>query len=133
MYVTEAAGIPDNAPAIRGLAIAALTVACLLHAVWRRGGIIVNNMLAFIKLLTLVAVICFGFAAAAGASFGNGPVGKTAVNSNFDVHKSFSRPSHSVANYSGSILFIVYSYSGFKQPFYVSETHTSHMSMGRQS
>lgn len=46
-------------------------------------------------------------------------VGKTAVLDNFDVHKSFSEPSNSVANYSGSILFILYSFSGFEQPFYV--------------
>ncbi|KAL9123886.1 MAG: hypothetical protein Q9217_006728 [Psora testacea] len=119
MYVMEAAGIPGHAPAIRGLAIAALTVACLLHAAWRRGGIIVNNVLAVIKALTLVAIIGIGFAAAAGASFGNGPVGKMTVTNNLDVDKSFSRPSGRVANYSGSILFVIYSYSGFKQPFYV--------------
>lgn len=113
--------MPDHAPAIRGLAVAALTLACVMHAAWRRGGIIVNNVLAFIKILTLIAIICLGFAAAAGASFGRGPVGKTATSYNFDGHRSFSKPSTSLANYSGSILFIVYSYSGFKQPFYVSK------------
>lgn len=128
IYVMEAAGIPDHASAIRGLAIAALTLACLIHAIWRNGGIILNNLLAFIKLLTLVAIIGVGFAAAAGASFGNGPVGKTAVINNFDIHKSFSRPSDTVADYSGSILFIVYSFSGFKQPFYVSEIRRECMS-----
>ena len=120
-YVMRAAGDPDNTHAIRGLAVAALTAACLIHGLWRKGGIVLNNVLALIKVLILMAVIVIGFAVAAGASFGNGSVGKAAVKANFDIHKSFQDPKGDVGSYARSIVYIVYSYSGFKQPFYVSQ------------
>ncbi|KAI4236573.1 MAG: hypothetical protein L6R40_006129 [Gallowayella cf. fulva] len=118
-YIMQAAGIPNHEAAVRGIAVAALTAACLIHGLWRNGGIVLNNVLALIKVLTLTAVIVIGFAAAGGASFGNGTVGKAAVKTNFDTHKSFSRPSHDAGSYARSIVYVVYSYSGFKQPFYV--------------
>ena len=127
IYVLEASGIKGHDAAIRGLAVAALTVACLLHGAWRNGGIVVNNMLASLKVLILIAVICIGFAASAGATFGHGPVhGETVdpttgkVTSNFDTHSSFTHARHGVASYADSLLFIVYTYSGYEQPFYVS-------------
>ena len=67
----EAAGVTGNDSAVRGLAAMALTFACVLHALWRKGGIILNNLLAFVKVSILLAIIIIGFAASAGASFGN--------------------------------------------------------------
>ena len=126
-YVLEAANITGNDGATRGLAVAALTIACLLHGLWRNGGIMVNNFLASLKLLILMAVIAIGFAASAGAKFGHRPVhGETVdpstgkVTPNFDVHSSFSHPRRDVASYADALLFIVYTYSGYEQPFYVS-------------
>ena len=119
-YVMHAAGDADDSHAIRGLAVAALTLACLIHGSWRNGGIVLNNLLALIKVLILVAIIVIGFAVAGGASFGNGPVGKAAVKANFDPHKSFLDPKGDAGSYARSIVYIVHSYSGFKQPFYVS-------------
>ena len=128
-YVLAAAKIENKDAAARGLAVACLTVACLLHGVWRRGGIWVNNMLATLKVLILVAVIAIGFAASAGAKFGHGPVhGETVdpttgnATPNFDTKSSFAHPQHDAASYAESILFIVYTYSGFEQPFYVSHS-----------
>ncbi|KAL9046610.1 MAG: hypothetical protein Q9214_000595 [Letrouitia sp. 1 TL-2023] len=120
IYVMQAAGAPDHPHAIRGLAVAALTAACIIHGAWRRGGILLNNFLALVKVLTLMAVILIGFAAAGGASFGNGSVGKNTIKSNFDVYKSFSNASNDVSGFARSLIYIVYSYSGFKQPFYLS-------------
>ena len=40
--------------------------------------------------------------------------------SNFDPHTSFLHPSHNVANYANSLLFIIHTFSGYEQPFYVS-------------
>lgn len=126
IYVMEAAGISGHAPAIRGLAVGSLTFACLLHAAWRKGGIVVNNLLAIMKVLVLFAVIIIGFAASAGASFGQGEVhGQTIdsanhrATSNFDTSSSFANPSGDVGSYARSILFIVYTFSGYEQPFYV--------------
>ena len=127
-YVLAAANIESDAAA-RGLAVACSTVACLLHGVWRRGGIWVNNGLAALKVLILVAVIGIGFAASAGAKFGHGPVHGETVDSitgqvtpNFDTKSSFAHPNHDAASYASSILFIVYTFSGYEQPFYVSHT-----------
>ena len=126
IYVLEAAGIEGHESAIRGLAVACLTVACLLHASWRQGGIIVNNLLALLKVSILLAVVGIGFAASAGASFGHGPVHGVTVNPdtgksspNFDTHSSFANPRKDAASYAESLLFIVYTYSGYEQPFYV--------------
>ncbi|KAL8654156.1 MAG: hypothetical protein Q9226_003544 [Calogaya cf. arnoldii] len=118
-YIMQAAGAPDNPEAVRGIAVAALTGACLIHGLWRNGGIVLNNVLALIKVVTLMAVIVIGFAVAGGANLGNGPVGKDAVKANFNAHKSFTNPSDDAGSYARSILYVVYSYSGFKQPFYV--------------
>lgn len=118
-YIMQAAGAPDSPEAVRGIAVAALTGACLIHGLWRNGGIVLNNVLALIKVLTLMAVIVIGFAAAGGANLGNGPVGKGAVEANFNTHKSFVRPNDDAGSYARSIVYVVYSYSGFKQPFYV--------------
>ena len=126
-YVLDAAGIEGHDSAVRGLAVGCLTVACLLHASWRKGGIFVNNVLACSKMLILVAVMVIGFAASAGAKFGHGPVhGDTVdpnsgrVTSNFDTSSSFAHPRHDAASYADSILFIIYTFSGYEQPFYVS-------------
>lgn len=40
--------------------------------------------------------------------------------SNFNTHTSFLHASHDVANYANSLLFVLYSFSGYEQPFYVS-------------
>ena len=125
IYVLEAAGIEGHDAAVRGLAVAALTAASLLHGAWRHGGIIVNNTLASLKVLVLVAVICIGFAASAGANFGHGAVhGETVdhgkVTSNFDTHSSFAHARHDAASYADSLIYVICTFSGYEQPFYVS-------------
>ena len=119
-YIMQAAGKPSQPEAVRALAVAILTAACLIHGLWRNGGIVLNNVLAGLKVATLLAVIVIGFAIAGGASFGNGPIGRTATKANFDTRMSFASPNSDAGNYARSIVYIVYSYSGFKQPFYVS-------------
>ena len=129
IYVLEAAGIEGRDSTVRGLAVVCMTAACLLHAVWRKGGIMLSNILAVLKSLILVAIIIIGFAASAGASFGHGSVHGQALNptshkyaSNFDPHSSFAFATGDPAGYAASILFIVYSFSGYEQPFYVSRS-----------
>ena len=103
-----------NHPAVIGLAIGALSVAILLHICSRRGGILVNNIFAVTKVLILLVLICLGIAKACGR-FPSGikdPV-------NFDTKTSFTTKRHDIASYSDSLLYIVYTYSGFEQPFYV--------------
>ena len=127
IYVLEAAGVERHDSAVRLLAVACLTVACLLHGSWRKGGIVVNNVIALLKVLILLAIAGIGFAASAGASFGHGPVHGRTVDPqtrkstpNFDTHSSFAHGRKDTASYADSLLFIVYCFSGYEQPFYVS-------------
>lgn len=129
IYVMQAADRQGSPGEIRGLAIAALTAACMIHWLWRRGGIVLNNLLAVLKTSVLLAIIVIGFSAAAGASFGHGKVHGNTIDpdtsrstSNFDVHTSFTHASTSAASYANSIVFIIYAYAGFDQPFYVSNS-----------
>lgn len=112
----RAAGLADNAPAIRGVAIAAISGACLIHVSWRKGGILLNNAITMIKVAVLLLIIVLGFAARGGASFGNGRIQTT----NFDVHTSFENPRGGIATYTNSFIYIIGAYNGFRQPFYVS-------------
>jgi len=128
MYVMRAAGLQDDASAIRGVAIAAITAACLLHATWRKGGILLNNMLAMIKVAILLLIIVLGFIALGGASLGHGQIQTT----NFDAHTSFANPRGAPATYANSFIYIIAAYSGFKQPFYVSIPRVASSSFGRQ-
>lgn len=127
IYILEAANLYNpnvrttNGPtpepnhgAVIGLAIAALTTAVLLHICSRRGGILVNNFFAVTKVLILLVLICLGLAKA-GGKFPSGIKDPH----NFDTSTAFSTKRHDVASYSDSLLYIVYSYSGFEQPFYV--------------
>ena len=113
----EAANLPDNDAAVRGLAIAALTTACLLHAFWRKGGIWLNNAFAFMKVIILLLIIVCGLAALGGASLGSGAI----HTGNFDVHTTFSQPQRDVSSYTNSLVYALYPYTGFMQPFYVSQ------------
>ncbi|KAG8527788.1 uncharacterized protein KY384_007942 [Bacidia gigantensis] len=118
MYIMRAAGLPDHNAAIRALAVVVLSLACILHGSWRQAGIVINNVLAGIKVLMLVAVIIIGFAAGGGASLGGSLDGKAARKENFGG-TSFDSARGNVSDYSAAILLICYSFSGFKQPFYM--------------
>lgn len=116
VYIMRAAGLPDDAAATRGVAIAAITAACLIHVSWRKGGILLNNAITIIKVAILLSIIVLGFATRGGASFGHGRIQTT----NFDIHTSFANPRGATATYANSFIFIIGAYNGFRQPFYVS-------------
>jgi amino acid transporter len=123
LFVAEAAGRPQDAQGIKdnhgfviGVAFAALTAAVLLHVCSRRGGIIMSNAFACIKVLILVVIIILGFTKAAGEPLGGKP---KANNDNFDPDLSLAGGLHDPTGYFGSLLYVCYSYAGFNQPFYV--------------
>jgi amino acid transporter len=113
IYVMSAAGY-DNPPKgpVLGIAIAALTLAVSVHIFSRRGGIVLNNAFAVFKVSLLLAIIILGVLRKAGLDLGGG----STQTKNFE--KPFSGASSDLANYVDSLLYILYSYSGFKQPFY---------------
>lgn len=115
-YVMTAAGNSNPSKgAVIGLAIFALSACILLHITSRAGGIAMNNAFAMYKIVLLLAVIVLGFIKAGGANTGGDP----RTTDNFDLKDSFSTQRHDVTSYVDSFLYVLYTYSGFEQPFYV--------------
>jgi hypothetical protein len=68
------------------------------------------------KVAILLLIIITGLAKLGGASLGAKPVNT----GNFNIHTSFSQPRKDVASYAQSLLYAIYPYTGYTQPFYVS-------------
>jgi amino acid transporter len=115
-FMKSVAGRDGTPSETRGIAAVMLTLACIIHASWRKGGIVLNNAIALLKVGILLTIIVIGFAASAGASFGHRKVPPT---SNFDVHSSFAKSSGDAAGFVSSFLIIFYTLHGFDQPFSV--------------
>ncbi|CAG7558842.1 unnamed protein product [Fusarium equiseti] len=99
---------------IRGIAIVIAIFPCLIHAFSRRGGILLNNLLAFIKVFMLIFMVIATWAVAGGPS---GLRGLPA----WDESKS-PTPTDSSAGgkaYAQAFLSIIFAFSGFDQPNYV--------------
>jgi len=122
--VLWAAGVttPDKGAAV-GVAFGALTLCAALHISSRRGGIAINNAFAVVKCLMLVVMIALGFAKAGGA-FAN--TGEPKATTNFDTASSFKVTGVTdVGSCIDAFLYVIYTYSGYDQPFYVlSEVRT---------
>ncbi|KAI9694502.1 MAG: hypothetical protein M1822_000118 [Bathelium mastoideum] len=115
-----------------GLAILTLSVSSGIHVFTRRGGILLNNFLAIVKILILLVMAILGFVHAGGKYLqAKGAIASipetidvtmdeinNAAKSNFNTHASFQAPSHDVADYVDSFLFAMFSSTGFEQPFY---------------
>ena len=120
-----------------GLAIMTLTLCAAIHIFSRRGGVLLNNIFAVIKVSMVLVLAILGFVHAGGKylqasginesiphaidespySTINDTLINTAKQINFD--KSFATNRHDVASYVDSFLFVLFSYTGFEQPFYV--------------
>lgn len=116
-YCMKAAtGLPtgdSQKPAIVGIAIGALSVAVLIHIFTRKGGIWLNNAFAGVKIALLLAIIVLGILKAAGVRMG----GDHNALDNFD--HSFEASGTTPTGIANSLVYVVYSFSGFEQPFYV--------------
>jgi amino acid transporter len=115
-YVLQAADI-ENAPRSWniGIAIAAVTASCLIHMFSRRGGIYLSNFLAVIKVAVLLAIVVVGLAVGGGAKIGKG----VSQGSSLSPQKAFADPQPGISSYTYSLFYVLYTYSGFEQPFYV--------------
>ena len=105
---------PSHGTAV-GIAIGALTFVILLHIFSRRGGILINNAFAVVKVALLVTIICLGIAKAGGALGGFENISQQ----NF-TERVFTTQQRNPASWAGSLIQCMYTFSGYEQPFYVS-------------
>src|SRR5690349_21085274 len=103
-FAMHAAGKdPDSAKGqVIGIAIGCLSAACLLHMFSRRGGILMNNIFAVIKVTLLVVIIILGFLKAGGVHLGNSPK----ATDNFHVSESFAGSTSDLPSYTTSLQYI---------------------------
>jgi len=113
--ILEATNTPTSNSAVRGVAVAAATFACLIHSFSRRGGIWLGNVFAVIKVLMLLLIVLTGICAWAGAFHT-----KTYENENLAINQSFKEPSDDSYGYTKAFLAVMFAWSGFDQPNYVS-------------
>ncbi|KAJ9642887.1 hypothetical protein H2199_004408 [Coniosporium tulheliwenetii] len=112
--VFEAAGVsPENGP-VRGVAIAAATLSCFVHAISRRGGIWLSNILALIKVAMLLFIIVTGIMAYAG-TFDS----ESFASENLAPKNAFSGAADDSYGYAQAFLSIIFAFNGFEQPNYV--------------
>ncbi|KAK0645905.1 amino acid permease-domain-containing protein [Cercophora newfieldiana] len=123
MMIASNPDATPNAWTTRGVAIAAISVVCLIHAFTPRLGIWLSNGLGAFKLVLLSLVVCTGFAALAGrltvdppgnfSSFSGGhPSEEGDVNDVLDT-------AGAAAGYALALLQVLYAYSGWENANYV--------------
>ena len=124
-YTLLAAGYTDaevtaHHGTVIGIATAALTAVIFFHMCTRRGGIFLNNGFAIFKLLIFVVIIVVGFAVRGGVNFSKAhPAPHKLGNANFVPKAAFSNLPKTVSNYTLTFLNVLYTFSGYEQPFYV--------------
>jgi amino acid transporter len=110
---------PSHHGSVIAIAIAALTLAILIHMASRGGGILLNNAFAIFKTSLLILIIALGFAYRGGANIDDDDSAAHQTG-NFATKTSFIGSTKSLGSITLALLDILYSYSGFEQPFYVS-------------
>lgn len=103
-----------NEGTIRGIAIVIAIFPCLIHAFSRRGGILLNNLLAFIKVFMLIFMIIATWAVAGRPSGVRG-----LPDSSTDDPTGTPNPPNGGKAYAQAFLSIIFAFSGFDQPNYV--------------
>ena len=93
---------------VSGIAVVTMTGVCLLHGIWRRAGIVVNNTFAFFKLLMLLMIIILGFMSIGGKVFNTSPP----VSDNLTPSKSFKNAQTEAYGYAEAYLSVVFAFGG---------------------
>jgi amino acid transporter len=109
--ILDAAHAEATPGKILAIALAANTFCCLLHAISRRWGIIVNNFFGTLKFLILIFVIIIGLI------WINPKVAK----SNFNVSTSFSTANSPKLSYkyAEAFMWVIFPFGTFHQVNYV--------------
>jgi amino acid transporter len=113
--ILDAAHAKATPGKIIAIALGANTFCCLLHAISRRWGIILNNVFGTVKFFILVFIVIIGLIG----------INRDVANSNFDVSTSFSMANspRSPYPYAEAFLFVIFPYGAFHQLNYVRFTH----------
>ncbi|EFQ31979.1 high-affinity methionine permease [Colletotrichum graminicola M1.001] len=116
LRVLEAAGFdePQNGP-VRGIALAAATFSCSVHALSRRFGILLNNTLAMVKIMIMLLIVVAAIVVGAGGF----PATENVIADNTSPKNSFRDASKEANGYAQAFLAIIFTFSGFEQPNYV--------------
>ena len=103
-------GIPSKGVSntVRGVAVATMTAVCLLHGIWRRAGIAVNNAFAIFKLLMLLMIIILGLVSIGGGVFDAPPPAAD----NLAPSNSFKNAQTGAYGYAEAYLGVVFAYGG---------------------
>ncbi|KAJ2904569.1 hypothetical protein MKZ38_007768 [Zalerion maritima] len=112
-----------NQSTIRGVALAMATFACFIHAFSRRGGILLNDILAITKIaILLFFVVCAIVVAAGGFKYevdGETITVPNKFGANARPEDSFGHASKDGAGYAEAFTAIIFAITGFDQPNYV--------------
>lgn len=122
---------------VYGIAVALLTFCAAFHIFTRRGGIMLNNIMATFKIALILALALLGFVHAGGrylqrlpgavnepAVFGaefniTSMAINDAVGHNLSPLSSFVSEGNDGSSIFESFLYALFAYTGFRQPFYV--------------
>jgi amino acid transporter len=100
--------------AVTGITISVAILTCFIHAFSRRGGIWLSNMLAMIKVATLLFIIVTAIVVGAGGL----PQTANEIATNTNTER-FKDASNNANGYAHAFLAVIFSFSGFEQPNYV--------------
>jgi amino acid transporter len=111
----RASGIqgPNNT-AVRLIAIAVATLTCFIHAFSRRGGILLNNLFAIVKLSILLLIVIIAIVVGAG-----GLDTRNVLSDNTNSSVAFETEKNDVNGYAHAFLAVIFSFWGFEQPNYI--------------
>ncbi|KAL2194016.1 amino acid permease-domain-containing protein [Corynascus similis CBS 632.67] len=106
---------------VRGIAIAIAVFACFIHSFSRRGGILLNNVLALVKVGILLLLIGMACAVAAGSvrSVSTGSEVSNEFHNNTSPSTAFANATGEANGYAQAFLSIIYAFNGLDQPNYV--------------
>lgn len=98
---------------IKGIAVAVVTVACLLHGAWRAGGIWVQNSVAIMKIMILWFFIIAGLAAYSGKLGVSDPGIDLGRTRSFNASKAFTQH-YGAHGWITTLLDVSFSFGGFE-------------------
>jgi amino acid permease len=115
-YSDAAGNLTASHGSVLGIAVGALTLVILVHMSFRRGGILLNDIFAICKVFLLVAIVVIGFVFRGGGIPQKDHLG----GQNYDPKSSWPDRAKTLSSYTQSLLIVIGSFGGYKQPFYVS-------------